>query len=167
MPMTTTNAAADHDHTHLFEPDAIASAIASGKDLGVFELCAAVAKAREAIPLGVCPRTPAAVRAAVGIRAAFEKVAAGIAEIDSVPQVCPCCQLREQLDRLIEVAAGPVSGEDADDSVREEGLVDACKELAYYAGDEHPDEDATRAVLELARDVFVAAFAAASPELRP
>jgi hypothetical protein len=114
------------------------------------DLCSAVAEAREAIPLGSCPRTPAARQAAIDILAAFDRVGTTIHQISTAEPTCPCCDLRTQLDELIEVAAkadatGP--------------LENACEDLAYYAGDDYPDADCTRRVLELARDVFVAAIA--------
>jgi hypothetical protein len=136
--------------TELAAASAIAAAIAAGKDLGVFELCGAVAKAREAIPLGGSPRTPAAVQAAIGILAAFEKTASAFGEVETADQVCPCCQLGRQLDELISDVARPgLSGV----------IAEACEQLADYAGDIFPDADATRRVLELAREVFVVAIA--------
>lgn len=151
--MPTPTAATSGNDCHHPDPataDPLAAAIASGTDLGVFELCSSLAKARQAIPLGSCPRTGEAEQAAIGIRAAFEKVASAIDELDPVEPVCPCCELRRQLDELIEVAA------------KAEGrgpLADACEELADYAGDHYPDAGATRRVLELACDVFTAAVA--------
>jgi phage gp29-like protein len=140
----------DPHHPDPAAADPLAAAIATGQDLGVFELCSAVAKAREAIPLSSCPRTPAARQAAIGILAAFEKVRTTIDQLKNAELTCPCCDLRRQLDQLIQVAAkadatGP--------------LAEACEELANYAGDLYPDADAIRYVLELARDVFVAAIA--------
>ncbi len=147
--MSTTTAATsgnDCHHPDLVAAESLAAAIASGNDLGVFELCSSLAKAREAIPVGSSPRAYAAVRAAIGIRLAFDKVATAIYSLDVPHATCPCCDLRKQLNELIEIAA------------KAEGpgpLADACKDLACYAGDDHHDADATRAVLELARDVFV------------
>jgi hypothetical protein len=148
--MTTTSPAATSCDSHspeLSAADNLAAAIAFGNDLGVFELGNALAKAREVIPVGSSPRTYAAVRAAIGVRLAFDKVATAIYSLDVPHATCPCCDLRKQLDELIEIAA------------KAEGpgpLADVCRDLACYAGDDHPDADATRVVLELARDVFVA-----------
>jgi hypothetical protein len=138
------------NHPELAAAEQLAAAIAAGKDLGVFELCGAVAKAREAIPLGSSPQARAAVHAAIGIRAAFEKAASAFAEIQAANRVCPCCKLCDQLDELIEIAARPGDWEP---------LAATVEELAEYAGDDYPDADCTRRVLELARDVFVAAIA--------
>jgi hypothetical protein len=130
--------------------DPIAVAIAAGKDLGVFDLCSAVAKSREAIPLGSSPQTPRATHAAIGIRSAFDNVAETIYSLDVPEMACPCCNLRRQLDELISDVARPgLSGE----------IAEICEELADYAGDDFPDPDATRRVLEIARDVFVLAIA--------
>jgi hypothetical protein len=150
--MPTTNAAPGGRDCHdpdLVSAENLAAAIATGTDLGIFELCRSLAKARQAIPAGSSPRSYAAVQAAVGIRATFDKIAATIHSFDVEHPVCPCCTLRKQLDELIEVAA----------KARGRGpLASSCKDLANYAGDDHPDADATRAVLEHARDVFVTAI---------
>jgi hypothetical protein len=148
----STTATTDDCNLHrpeLVAAEQLAAAIAAGQDLGVFELCGAVAKAREAIPLGGSPRTGAAVQAAIGIRAAFENAASAFAEIEAADPVCPCCELRHQLDELIEIAARPGDWEP---------LAATVEELAEYAGDDYPDADCTRRVLELARDVFVVAI---------
>lgn len=161
MPVTTTAATSGNgsDRPDPSIVDRIASAISSGADLGVFELCSAVAKARDAIPLGGCPRTPAAIRAAAGVRAAFDNVASTIYALDLGEQVCPCCQLRQRLDELIEFATGRVARHEGRVVAGRESILDACGELAMYAGDDFPDASATRAALERARDVFVAAVA--------
>lgn len=159
MPVTTAaTSGPGSDRPNPSTVDRIASAISAGADLGVFELCSAVAKAREAIPLGGCPRTPAAIRAAAGVRTAFERVASTIYALDLGEKVCPCCQLRQRLDELIEFATGRVARHEGD-VVGRESILDACGELAMYAGDDFPDANATREVLERARDVFVAAVA--------
>ena len=166
MPFTTaTISDPDPHHPELAAEDGIAAAIAAGKDLGVFELCSAVAKARDAIPLGGSPRTDAAARAAVAIRDAFDRVATTIYSIDIPQAVCPCCTLRDQLDELIDIAVRAVAHAPAQrttlgrKTLRAEGLVEACEDLASYAGDDHPDAGATQTVLELARDVFAWAVA--------
>jgi hypothetical protein len=150
MSASATATTRDRHHPERPPADPIAVEIASGKDLGVFELAAAVAKARTAIPPGSCPRTDAAAQAAIGVRAAFDKVATAIYSLDIPEAVCPCCDLGRQLDELIfDVARPGLSG----------AIAEACEDLADYAGDDFPDNDATRRVLELARDVFVAAVA--------
>jgi hypothetical protein len=166
MPFTTaTISDRDPHHPELTAEDGIAAAIAAGKDLGVFELCSAVAKARDAIPLGGSPRTDAATRAVVAIRVAFDRVATTIYSADIPQAICPCCDLREQLDELIDVAVRavahapdrrPIQGRK---TIKPGGLLEACEDLARYAGDDHPDADATQTVLELARDVFTWAVA--------
>jgi hypothetical protein len=70
--------------------------------------------------------------------------------------VCPCCILREQLDDLIDVAVIAVAANGHGLVSESEAIVHICRELADYAGDARLDTVATRAVLELARDVFVA-----------
>jgi hypothetical protein len=148
MPSATSDHAPDRHE--LTETDPLAAAIASGKDLGVFELATAVSKAREAIPLGSCPRTDKAEQAAGEVRAAFDTVATTIFSIDIPQAVCPCCELLRKLDELIEDVVRPGASAAA---------TAACEELACYAGDDFPDRDATRRVLELARDVFLVAIA--------
>jgi hypothetical protein len=147
-PATTTDC--NLHHPELAAAEQLAAAIAAGKDLGAFELCGAVAKAREAIPLGGSPRTRAAVQAAIGIQAAFEKAASAFADIETAEPVCPCCDLRHHLDELIEIAARPGDWKP---------LAATVQHLAEYAGDDYPNADCTRRVLELARDVFVMAVA--------
>jgi hypothetical protein len=164
MPTTT----AVTDDTRSASPltkESIAVAIASRKDFGVLELYGAFAKARNAIPAGGCPWEPAALLAASAVWTAFDRVAGEMSKVDSVPDVCPCCDMRARLDRLIEVAAQAVADERHGRKACPRLLVN-CENLADYAGDDDGDATATRSVLELARDVFVAAFAATKPEDR-
>lgn len=164
--MLTTATVTDHtESANRPTKESIAVAIASGKDFGVLELCQAFTQARKAIPESGCPWEPAALLAASAVWDAFDNVATQIFKLDSVPDVCPCCDMRARLDRLIEVAAQAVTDEQDGRKACPRLLV-TCEDLADYAGDDDGDATATRSVLELARDVFVAAFASTKPEER-
>jgi len=159
-------------HNEYFQIDgirAIAKAISSGEDLGgVFELGEKLAKARVAIGIGESVDTMEAHRAAADVQAAQAKVAAEFNRLASRRRPCRVCELRNRLAFLIDVAARAILEErEGSPAGYEFRIIDACEELARYAGDDHPDEDATRAVLDRARDVFLAALASTSPELAP
>jgi hypothetical protein len=140
--------------------NAIAYAISRGDDLGgVFELGVTLAKARATIRPGNAIDTAEVHKAVVGVQAAHKRVAAEFARLTDSSCPCRVCKLRDQLNHLITCAA---------DAVREQKAGPAlasCNELAYYAGDNETDAGATREVLKRARDVFLAALAAKSPDL--
>ena len=162
-------AAQDNEDHKLAGIMAIAKAISRGEDLGgVFELGQKLAKARVEIGLDGGTSSPEAAMVAQDVLAAQAKVASEFARLAGRRRRCRVCELRETLSFLIMVATNAVVDETAGIlAPYEEKAVDACEKLACYAGDDHPDEDATRAVLELARDVFLAALASSSPELGP
>lgn len=144
------------------------NAIAFGDDLGgVFELSALLKEARRVIRDDGDEDSIEADIAAAAVGGALRQVADAFASIEGRRDLCPSCELRQQLDQLIDSAAKAIA--DHREGVAAPGaakVVTACAELALYAGDHHPDENATREALGRARDAFLATAAAISPELR-
>lgn len=171
MPATTTTCrfCGDRDQDKLADVMAIAKAISRGEDLGgIFCLGETLAKARVEIGLDGDTGSPEAAMAAQAVLVAQAKVAAEFNRLAGRRRPCRFCELRETLAYLTMRATTAVEDKTAGIlAPYEEKVVDACEYLANYAGDGHPDPDATRAVLELARDVFLAALASASPERGP
>ena len=147
----------DPEDQNLASLQAIASAISAGHDLGgVFKLGATLAKARVTIGVDHSIDTAEARRAAAKVQAAQERVAAEFNRLADFRRPCRVCELREQLNYLITAAGAAVRTRHIDH--RSKATVAACDELAFYAGDDKADASATRAVLKLARDVFLAAL---------
>ena len=144
----------------------VAEEIARGGDLGgILDLANAVAMAR--VEAGAVNATPtmASLQAAATVVIKLVRVVEEFRRLGVfVPSGsrCPACELRHRLDPLIARAAiaaarrelAIAEGMEVSDS---DQLVDAVKDLAAYAGDGFPDSKATRAVLDLAADVFVLA----------
>jgi hypothetical protein len=143
-------------------------AIASGDDLGgVFELAASLAEARFAISTSGGADSVKAVGYAATILDTQKRIATAFAKLDAGRRPCPGCKLRDQLACLIHSAIEAVIDERTGVAAPYQAkLIAACKELAMYAGDDHPNEESTLAALGRARDVFLAALAAMSPESR-
>lgn len=160
----------DSEYFQLDGIQALANAISRGDDLGgVFELGEALAKARLATGIGDGVATAESHRAVAAVLTAQAKVAAEFNRLVGRRSPCRLCKLRETLAFLSRVAFEAVA--DERQGVAPAGyvqpLVDACRDLAGYAGDQFPDEDATRTVLDRARDVFLTALASVSPERGP
>jgi hypothetical protein len=141
-------------------------AIASGDDLGgVFELAASLAEARFAVSTGGGADSLKAAGYAATILNTQKRIAAAFAKLEPRRRPCSGCRLRDQLACLMYTAVEATADERAGVAASWQAkLIDACKELAYYAGDDHPNEESTLAALGRARDVFLAALAAESPE---
>ena len=157
------------DHKHSDKLDAtnrVAEAIAAGHDFGgVFDLANELAKARATIGVGGATATGAAHLAAVALQAIQVRVSREFARIEGRRTACRACEFRHLIETLIRTATRAVSDDRQGFAASwETDLIGACKELADYAGDDHPDEDSTQRVLELARDVFLRALAVLSPE---
>jgi hypothetical protein len=173
MIVTTTCRSCGGDHRsyagQLEGTQRIAEAIARGHDFGgVFELGNELAKARTKIGIDGETNNADAHIAAVSLQTIQARVSREFARIEGRRTACRACELRHLLATLMHTATRAVADDRQGVAASwESGLIDACESLASYAGDDHPDEDATLSVLELARDVFLQALAAMSPEARP
>jgi hypothetical protein len=172
MSVTTTCRSCGGDHRSyagkLEGTQRVAEAIAQGHDFGgVFELGNQLAMARAKIGIGGDSRTADAQLAAVSLQAINARVSREFARVEGRRGACRLCEFRHLLATLMHTAMRAVADERQGIAASwESGLVDACESLATYAGDDHPDEDATLSVLALAGDVFLQALAAMSPETR-
>lgn len=147
---------------------AVARALARAEDFGIFELVAAITAARVDITIGGDADSPEAAMAAKRVIDAHAKVVTSLNRVTGRRKPCRVCRLRDTLAFASQVAVDAVS--DARDGHAPDYLsrvIDACKELAAYAGDEFPDETATRAVLGHAAEVLLAALASVSTERGP
>jgi hypothetical protein len=173
MTVTTTCRSCGGDHRNyagkLEGTQRVAEAIAQGDDFGgVFELGNELAKARTKIGIGGDSTTADAQLAAVSLQAIQARVSRQFARIEGRRGACRLCELRHLLATLMHTATRAVADDRQGVAASwESDLIDACESLASYAGDDYPDEDATLSVLALARDVFLAALVAMSPEARP
>jgi hypothetical protein len=150
-------------HPDLEATHRVAAEIVRGSDLGgIFELASELAKGRCDVGISADPKGLAATRAAVHVREAFNRVRREFEQLEGPKQrQCRLCRLRRMLAHLTTCASEAVSAQ----TFWETELRDACKELAHYAGDDEHEAAATRAVLELAANVFLKALAVTSPEL--
>jgi len=169
---TTCRSCGDDRRTYSDKLDAtgrIAEAIAQGHDFGgIFELGNELAKARTKIAIGGETKNADAHTAAVSLQTIQARVSREFARIEGRRTACRACEFRHMLATLICVATRAVADDRQGVAASwESDLIDACESLASYAGDDYPDEDATLSVLSLARDVFLQAHAAMSPEARP
>lgn len=147
---------------------AVARALTRAEDFGIFELVAAITAARVDITIGGDADSPEAAMASKRVIDAHAKVVSSFNRVTGRRKPCRVCRLRDTLAFASHVAVDAVS--DARDGHAPDYLsrvIDACKELAEYAGDEFPNEFATRAVLDNAAEVLLAALASVSPERGP
>jgi hypothetical protein len=133
----------------------VAAAIVRGSDLGgIFKLANTLAKARCDVGIGADANGTAALLAAIQVQASFYYVRREFEQLQGKEEYCTRCKLLELLEYLIEFAVATVGRQGPPATLA------ACEYLAAYAGDDETDPDATRAALERARDVFVAAISA-------